>query len=203
MEVKNKILAKSEELFLKYGLKSVTMDDLAKQLGVSKKTLYQFVDNKADLIQQIIDAHIESEKALMVQLQQDSEDAVEEMIAIARYAIKEVKKLTPTLIYDLQKYYQDTWQLIQNLHSVHTYSIIKNNIERGIEQGVYRPDINADIIAKIYVLSTLAVIEETTFPLKEYNKEQLFIEFIKYHLQGITSERGFVLYKKHLNKRKE
>jgi len=203
MEFKNKILAKSEELFLRYGLKSVTMDDLAKQLGVSKKTLYQSVDNKADLIQQIIDAHIDSEKALMVQLQQDSEDAVEEMIEIARYAIKEVKKLTPTLVYDLQKYYKDTWQLIQNLHSVHTYSIIKDNIERGIQQGVYRPDINPDIITKIYVLSTLAVIDESAFPLKKYNKEQLFIEFIKYHLQGITSEKGLVLYKKHLNKGKE
>jgi len=198
MEIKNKILAKSEELFLKYGLKSVTMDDLAKELGVSKKTLYQFVDNKADLIQQIIHAHIESEKALMVQLQKESEDAVEEMIEVARYSIKEVRKLTPTLIYDLQKYYQDTWQLIQNLHRVHTYRMIKDNIERGIAQGVYRPDINPDIIAKIYVLSTLAVIDENAFPLKTYNKEQLFIEFIKYHLQGITSERGLVLYKKHL-----
>ena len=77
MEVKNKILAKSEELFLKYGLKSVTMDDLAKQLGVSKKTLYQFVDNKADLIQQIILGHIESEKALMVRLKLESADAIE------------------------------------------------------------------------------------------------------------------------------
>jgi len=201
MEVKNKILAKSEELFLKYGLKSVTMDDLAKQLGVSKKTLYQFVDNKADLIQQIILGHIESEKALMVRLKLESADAIEEMIGVARHAIKEVKKLTPTLVYDLQKYYQDTWQLIQDLHSVHTYSIIKDNIERGIQQGVYRSDINPDIIAKIYVLSTIAVIDENAFPLKAYNKEQLFIEFIKYHLQGIISERGLILYKKHLNKR--
>ena len=200
MEIKEKILQKSEELFLRYGLKSVTMDDLARQLGVSKKTLYQFVENKADLVEKIMHMHIAAEKALMEKVRADSGDAVEEMIQIARYAIQQLRKLSPTLVYDLQKYYQNIWQLIQNLHSVHVHSLIKDNIERGIKQGVYRTDLDADIIAKIYVLGTLAVVDENSFPQKAYNKETLFVEFIKYHLQGITSEKGLELYKKHLNK---
>ena len=198
MELKAKILKKSEELFLRYGLKSVTMDDLARQLGVSKKTLYQFVDNKADLVEQIMHLHIAAEKALMEEVRENSGDAVEEMIKIARYVIQQLRKLSPTVMYDLQKYYQNIWQLIQNLHQVHIHSLIKDNIERGMQQGVYRADINADIIAKIYVLGTLAVVDEAAFPQKNYRKEQLFIEFIKYHLQGITSEKGLALYKKHL-----
>jgi len=198
MELKAKILKESEHLFLRYGLKSVTMDDLARQLGVSKKTLYQFVDNKADLIEQIMHLHIAEQKALMEQVRENSGDAVEEMIKIARYIIQELRKLSPTVMYDLQKYYQDIWQLIQNLHQIDVHILIKDNIERGIEQGVYRTDINADIIAKIYVLGTLAVVDESLFPQKDYRKEQLFIEFIKYHLQGITSEKGLALYKKHL-----
>ncbi len=200
MEIKEKILQKSEELFLRYGLKSVTMDDLARQLGVSKKTLYQFVENKADLVEKIILMHIAAEKALMEEVRAKSGDAVEEMIQIARYAIQQLRKLSPTLVYDLQKYYQNAWQLIQNLRSVHVHSLIRDNIERGIEQGVYRSDLDAAIIAKIYVLGTLAIVDENAFPQKEYNKETLFIEFIKYHLQGITTEKGLELYKKHLNK---
>ena len=128
MEVKQKILQKAEELFLRYGLKSVTMDDLARQLAVSKKTLYQLVANKADLIQQIMHMHIAEEKALMEAVRAESGDAVEEMIQIARYAIQQLRKLSPTLVYDLQKYYQNIWQLIQNLHSVHVHSLIKENI---------------------------------------------------------------------------
>lgn len=198
MEIKEKILQKAEELFLRYGLKSVTMDDLARQLSVSKKTLYQFVTNKADLVEQIFHMHIAEEKALMGEVRSNSGDAVEEMIQLARYAIQQLRKLSPTLVYDLQKYYQDIWQLIQNLHSVHVQSLIKENIERGMQQGVYRSDLNVDIIAKIYVLSTLAIVNEQTFPQKQYNKEVLFTEFIKYHIQGIASEKGLELYKKHV-----
>ncbi len=203
MEIKEKILQKSEELFLRYGLKSVTMDDLARQLGVSKKTLYQFVDNKADLVGKIVHMHIAAEKALMEEVRAKSGDAVEEMIEIARYAIQQLRKLSPTLVYDLQKYYQPIWQLIQNLHSVHVHSLIKDNIDRGIQQGVYRSDLDANIIAKIYVLGTLAIVDENSFPQKEYKKEALFIEFIKYHIQGITTEKGLELYKKHSKKEKK
>ena len=128
MEIKEKILQKAEELFLRYGLKSVTMDDLARQLSVSKKTLYQLVANKADLVEQIVLMHIAEEKALMEEVRANSGDAVEEMIQIARYAIQQLRKLSPTLVYDLQKYYKDIWQLIQNLHSVHVHSLIKDNI---------------------------------------------------------------------------
>ena len=200
MEAKEKILKKSEELFLQYGLKSVTMDDLAGQLGMSKKTLYQFVANKADLIEQIIDLHISDEKAFMEDTHKKSTDAVEEMILVARHNIQELKKLSPTVIYDLKKYYQHLWLLIEQLESDHTYDFIKSNIDRGMSQGVYRSDINVDIIAKIYVLSTMSVVNENIFSQKTYKKEELFTEFIKYHLQGITTEKGLLLYNKYLKK---
>ncbi len=200
MEAKEKILKKSEELFLQYGLKSVTMDDLASQLGMSKKTLYQFVENKGDLIEQIIDLHISDEKAFMENSRETAKDAVEEMILVARHNIQELKKLSPTVIYDLKKYYQHLWSLIEQLESEHTFEFIKSNIERGMDQGVYRSDINVDIITKIYVLSTMAVVNEKMFSQKIYKKEELFTEFIKYHLQGITTEKGFTLYKKYLKK---
>ena len=200
MEAKEKILKKSEELFLQYGLKSVTMDDLASQLGMSKKTLYQFVENKSDLIEQIIDLHISDEKAFMENTRETSKDAVEEMILVARHNIQELKKLSPTVIYDLKKYYQHLWLLIEQLESEHTFDFIKSNIERGMSQDVYRADINADIITKIYVLSTMSVVNEKVFSQKIYKKEELFTEFIKYHLQGITTEKGLMLYKKYLKK---
>ncbi len=200
MDIEIQILKKAEELFMRYGLKSVTMDDIARQLGMSKKTLYQYVENKTDLITKTIVATIEEEKAMMLSARESSTDSIEEMLKIARYAIQQLRKLSPTLVYDLQKYYQHIWQLIQKLHKEHGHQMIKENIERGKAQGVYRADVNPDILAKMYVMGTFSVVDEELFPLKNYNKENLFIEFIKYHIHGIASEKGLELYKKHIQK---
>ncbi len=198
MDVSNQIIKQAEDLFLRYGLKSVTMDDIARKLGISKKTLYQYVDNKSDLVSKIMLAHIAEEKALMEEVHKNSGDAIEEMLLIGRSAIQQLRKLTPTLVYDLQKYYQNIWLLIQKLHQDHGQQMIRENIERGKQQGVYRPDINADILAKMYVMSSFSLVNEDLFPLKSYNKEKLFIEFIRYHIHGIASQKGLQLYYKHM-----
>ena len=117
MDLKTQILEKAEDLFLRYGLKSVTMEDIARKLGVSKKTIYQYVDNKTDLISKIMLAHIEEEKAMMEAAKNSSEDAIGEMFAVARYALQQLRQLSPTLMYDLQKYYSNIWLLLQKLHA--------------------------------------------------------------------------------------
>ena len=197
MDLKHQILEKAEFLFLKYGLKSVTMDDIARKLGISKKTLYQYVENKTDLVSQIMMTHIATEKALMEEVATNSGDAIEEMLKVGRYAIQQLRKLSPTLVYDLQKYYGNIWLMLQKLHRGHGQQMIRENIERGKLQGVYRPDVNADILAKMYVMSTFSLVDEEVFPLKKYNKENLFKEFIKYHIHGIASSKGLELLKKH------
>lgn len=200
MDVKTQILEKAEDLFLRYGLKSVTMDDIARKLGMSKKTLYQYVKNKTDLVSKIMLAHIEAEKAMMEEVKTNSGDAIEEMLKVGRYAVQQLRKLSPTLVYDLQKYYQNIWLLLQKLHRGHGQQMIQENIERGKLQGVYREDVNAEILAKMYVMSSFSLADEDIFPLKDFNKEKLFIEFIKYHIHGIASEKGLVLYKKHIQR---
>jgi len=198
MDIKTQILEKAEDLFLRYGLKSVTMDDIARKLGMSKKTLYQYVDNKTDLVSKIMLAHIEAEKAMMEEVKGNSGDAIEEMLKVGRYAVQQLRKLSPALVYDLQKYYQNIWLLLQKLHRGHGQQMIQDNIERGKVQGVYRADVNAEILAKMYVMSTFSLVDEEIFPLKDFNKEKLFIEFIKYHIHGMASEKGLELYKKHI-----
>ena len=116
MELKQRILHRAEDLFLRYGIKSVTMDDIARELGISKKTLYQFVENKTDLIQQIFRQKIEGEIKLIAEIRATAQDAIDEMMKIARHAIDELRKLTPTIVYDLQKYYHGTWKMMESLH---------------------------------------------------------------------------------------
>ncbi len=198
MNQKEQILSGTETLFRRYGIKSVTMDDIARHLGISKKTLYQFVENKADLIDQIMTLHLEQEKVMVEEIHEKSVDAIDEILAIARHVIQQLRELSPSLMYDLQKYYKSNWDQMMQLHQVYIYDIIKGNIERGIKEGFYREDLNADIIAKLYVGKTMIVVDEDLFPLKNYNKENLFKEYIRYHIHGIASVKGLALFEKHV-----
>ena len=103
--MKEKIIQKAAEMFITLGFKSVTMDDIARELGISKKTLYQYVENKNDLIGQIFQERIKNEKQCMADIREEATDAVDEILRIARYVIQELRQMSPTTMYDLRKYY--------------------------------------------------------------------------------------------------
>ena len=182
---------------MKYGLKSVSMDDISRTLGISKKTLYQYVENKKDLVQQIFAKHIEEEEAAIKEIVAESGDAVEELLGIAKYITSLLREMSPTTLYDIQKYYGDIWQMVQKLHNKYIYQTIKNNMERGITQGLYRADLNPDIVAKLYVGKTFIIVDEEVFPVREYNIEQLYWEYMRYHIHGIASAKGLKLLEKY------
>jgi AcrR family transcriptional regulator len=186
----NRVLSGAEGLFMRYGIKSVTMDDVARELGVSKKTLYLHVDNKADLIRKIIVAHISAEKAAMAEIVKSSDDAIDEMMKVARYMLRLLRQISPNLIYDLRKYHSDSWTLLESLHKGYMYDLIRGNLERGVSQGLYRADLDPDIIARLYVGKTRVVVDEDIFPLDTYKREHLYAISMEYHIRGVASSRG-------------
>lgn len=194
------ILVQAESLFLRFGVKSVTMDDLAREMGISKKTLYQFVENKADLINKVIRKHVEDEAACVRQLSTKAHNAIEEMLEVGKFAIQQLRRTSPTVVYDLKKYYRKSWELLESFHGKHVYETIRRNIQKGMEEGLYRPDLDPDIIARLYVGKTHLLVDETIFPLREYSREVLFNEFISYHLRGIVSESGARLLRQLFNR---
>ena len=185
-------------MFFRYGLKSVTMDDVARELGISKKTLYQFFPTKNDLIQQTILAHTDCEKKIFADLRTKSKDAIEEILAFAKCCIKMLSNLSPTLMYDLQKFYPESWQLVEYLQKEHTYMDISLNMARGKEEGLYRKDVDTAVVARLYVAQSLCIVDETTFPQKEFAKEKLLMEFVLYHLRGVSTPRGLEKLAVHL-----
>ena len=200
MEPIKKILNEVDQLFMRYGIKSMTMDSISKELGISKKTLYQFVDNKTDLIEQVIRWHMEAELLALTEIRENAKDAIDEILGIAQYGVQQLRELNPTAIYDLQQHYKKVWNLLESLHMQHVYAFIKGNLEKGIEEGLYRNDFNPDIVAKLYGGKTLLVVNEDVFPLKDYNKEKLFEEYIQYHIHGVASAKGLKRLEKYLSK---
>lgn len=186
-DTKQEILTTTRTLFMSYGIKSVTMDDIARELGISKKTLYQFFENKQELIEQTFQKQITNELALIEEVQQSAKDPIDEILKIARYMIQVVRKISPTVMYDLEKYYRRTWLQVKQLHSRHIYNYILDNINRGIELGLYREEINPEIIARIYIANTSGQHE---YPLTEINLEHLVREYTIYHIHGIATTKG-------------
>lgn len=200
MNTGEKIITKAGDLFMQYGIKSISMDEVARSLGISKKTLYQHVNNKADLIQKVMIIHITEEKDAMCTIHETAKDAIDEMMQISRYVSELLQRVNPTVIYDLQKYYAKGWELMESLHFEHTYTLIKENIEKGMEQGLYRPNLDADIIAKLYIGRMDLVVDKNLFPIGEYTISQIHNNAMTYHLYGIMSTKGIELFEKYNNK---
>ncbi len=192
------ILAKAFEMFKRYGIRSVTMDDIARELGISKKTLYQSVENKADLLEQIFRMHMREERAAMEEIRKATSDAVEEMLGIGRYVVEKVSGISPNMIYDLQKYYQPQWRQMKAEMQEHVYSVIIDNLQRGIEQGLYRRELSPTIVARLYVGKSLLATEEDTLQACQGDAGALHQELVLYHMYGIASARGRQLLEKHI-----
>ncbi len=198
-EQEQKILNQAESLFMRVGIKSITMQDLSRELGISKKTLYQYVENKADLVLKVIFNHAQQEIEEVKKITACSKNAIDEMLQIGRFGFEQVSVISPTAIYDIKKHYQKSWEVIEKLHQEHTYVVIVENFKRGVEEGLYRNDFDVDIVAKLYGAQTFLMIEEAIFPLRKYNKKHLMNEFIKYHLYGIVSPKGKKMLEKYLS----
>jgi TetR/AcrR family transcriptional regulator, cholesterol catabolism regulator len=191
--MKEKIIQESTQLFFRYGVRSITMDDIAKELSMSKKTLYQHFDNKNDLLMACMEAHDCKEKEILKSFQREATNAIDEMIKIAQYLEQMFKKVSPTLIYDVQKYHREAWERMNKIHNEDVYQEIKTNMERGVKEGLYRNDFNIDIVAKIYVSTTLASTNPDFFPPDKYNIKDIVTTNILYHLRGIVTHKGLAL----------
>ena len=190
MEAETKILKKSSEMFMTYGIKSVTMDDISRANGISKKTLYRYVDNKADLLNKVLVLQNEEEKLALIECKEQANNAIEEMILISRYVNKLLQSINPSAVYDLQKYYIEHWNLMRSLHEKYIFNLIKENLKIGIQENLYRDDMNIDIVAKLYGGTSHLILDTNLFPINQYKRSDLHREMVRYHLYSIVSEKG-------------
>lgn len=190
MNWKDKILPETLDLFLKYGIKSISMDDVSRTLGISKKSLYEFIDTKEDLIATVVNFHIQNDQKATQDILSESTNAVEGMIYTTRHVLKFMRKMSPSLLYDLKKYYPDIWKSIEVSHFNYIKQVIYTNLLRGQNEGLYRTGFNADIISQLYISKALTITNTDIFPLDKYDRVNLFEELVNYHLYGIITAKG-------------
>ncbi len=194
------LLMTSLELFMKYGIKSLTMDDIARNLGISKKTLYQFVSDKKDLVKKGMRLMVEGERAMMCCVIEDSGTAIDELIGITRCVSSKLGEIHPSVIFDLQKYHPQAWKIMEDHKKNFIYEVMLENLKRGIKEGYYRGNINPLIIANIYMGMVDNMLNPENPISKTTSIDRLHIEIIRYHIKGIANEKGISLLKKTLKK---
>ncbi len=193
---RTKILAVSFELFLKYGIKSVSIDDISRSLGISKKTFYEYYTNKKELVKTVIEYFVEQETEDLNEIAKTTDNAIEEMLGVAKYILNFLKDMSPSLVYDLKKYYGESWKIIEHKHMTNVQEQIKTNLIRGKKDGLYKESIDDDIISRLYVAQAMTITNEDIFPTKDFVRTKLFEELVVYHLYGIVSDKGRKYIKK-------
>jgi AcrR family transcriptional regulator len=189
-EQQEKWLRRIAELFMRLGIKSLTMDDVARELGISKKTLYQFVESKDDLVNKVIESHLNVECARSEEVAGAAKDALDEMLTVIKENIGDMQRMKANIVFELQKYHRDAWELLQEYQRGFLYKVVRDNLERGVREGYYRDDFDADIAAKLHLVQSFAIFDETWFPKPPYSSETLFKEAVMLYLQSILSEKG-------------
>lgn len=196
--MKDTILKKTGERFLKFGYKSVTMDDIADELAISKKTIYKYFDNKHDLVQQsVTHAH----EACMF--------AIEGVCNLGFNAIHEnfeVKKVFKDLLqsnddspmYQLKKYYPKIYEKVMSKEFIMFQDCISRNIKKGIEEGLYRKEIDINVVTRLYFALVMAVHDGNLFAYNKNTINKLEIDILEYHTRAIATDKGIKELEKQL-----
>ena len=196
----NQILQATLEFYLRHGIKSVTMDDIAREQGISKKTLYQFVKDKTDLVYRVIKYHLGMQRDYISKTFTDDYNAIDELFGITEFVCMQLQEMHPSVMYDLQKYYPDAWKLFLKHKQEFIYGIILNNIQKGRKQGIYRKNFQAAMVAKFYIMRMEALRDISIFPVNEYQFADLIFEYRNHHIRGIVNEKGIKYFEKKLGK---
>lgn len=199
----NYILTKSYELFNKYGIKSITMDDVAYELGISKKTLYAHVSNKEDLVYKFVEQDRQHRQASFQQIINKNYNAIEELFEVNKLVKQMLSEYNPSTEYDLKKYYPEIFTEQKKTKRNGMYEAVLNNLKKGKKEGLYRQELDEIIIAKLYVSRIESICENELFTESEYKSAHFVNETINYHIRGIANKKGILFLEQKLNEQKE
>lgn len=193
--METQILEKATEMFLTQGFKSVTMDDIAAELGISKKTIYQHFASKPELIEKALVTINNKFSQQLVATLNRGEEAIPELLA-AYNDINDIFLIDSSgCFYQLTKYYPKIAQKQKKFHEKNYVKHIERNLEKGIREGVYRPDVDVDYIARFYIASLVAIEDLDYFPESEYSHSEVHCLHLEYHIRSIVTEKGMKIYK--------
>ena len=196
--MKEKIIAKATEMFLKIGFKSVTMDDIAREMCISKKTIYKFFCNKELLIEEGTAKVQEEIRSKIEDIIAKDFNAIEENFEIKKMFSDMFKTTDTSPVYQLKKHYPEIYQRVRQNQINQCGEVFKNNIIKGIQQGMYRENINVDTHVRFYYELIFSINENTQF---EKEIQVLELQALEYHIRAMAIPKGIIELEKQLANR--
>ncbi|GAB1446773.1 MAG: TetR/AcrR family transcriptional regulator [Cyclobacteriaceae bacterium] len=200
VDTKIKILKGASELFLRYGIRSVSMDNIANHLGVSKKTIYQYFRDKDEMVLSVTEAHVLRDRDQLEKVAIDAKNAVEELVELSGCLKENFRDMNPSLLFDLQKYHHQAWNLWLEFKNQFIREQIERSIEQGKKEGYFRPEINTKVIAIIRLETIQIAFDPTLFPRDTYSITEVQIQTFDHFIHGLFTDKGKKVYEKYKQK---
>lgn len=197
--MKEKIRDTATRLFLERGFKSITMDDLANEIGMSKKTIYSEYGNKTELVEDcVMNKFCDLSEGIDLIIAM-GKNAIEELFEIKKYVLSHLNDEKTSPQFQLMKYYPKIYMTIRTMHFNKMHKCVLSNVERGIQQELYRENLDTEFIARIYYSGINSIKDQTIFPIERFPISKLMDSFLEYHLRGIITPKGKNILKSIIN----
>lgn len=186
----NHLLEKTIALFMRFGVRSVSMDDVAREAGVSKKTIYQHYGDRNGLVLAAIHYHLKLVEVSCSGIFEEHKNPIDQLLGVSLYFHNMVRQINPNLFFELSKYFPQAWKVFSDHRANFVQKQVLGNIERGMELGLYRSDIKPNIIANVYTCLIDVILDEERFPKAVFSFKELQREIVLYHIHGICTPKG-------------
>lgn len=197
--MKDKIIHKATEMFINLGFKSITMDDIANEMGISKKTIYTHYNNKSELIREVVFSVFDTICEGIDGICSLNQNPIEELYEIKKFVTMHLKNEKSSPQYQLQKYYPEIHEefRLKNFEKMSDCTV--NNLKKGVDLGLYRKNLNIDFVSRIYFVGMLGIKDDSIFPIDKFPKIYLIEEYLEYHLRGIVTKEGLQILNQFIN----
>jgi AcrR family transcriptional regulator len=193
-EIKHKIIAGANELFMKYGIRSVTMDDIARHLGISKKTIYQSFSEKDEIVAAVTKMHCDMWENKTGEIAKSTANAIEELLQFSVLFRDQMRRMNPNLMFDMHKYHRETWDEWSQYKAKVIKQRVIDTINRGVKEGYFRKGLNADILGTFRVEQLEMAFDSSIFPHDKFSFEDVQMQLFDHFIYGCLTRKGYDLY---------
>ncbi|WP_109695738.1 TetR/AcrR family transcriptional regulator [Chitinophaga deserti] len=196
--MRDRILETALRLCKTYGVKSITMQDIAKECGISKKTVYEHFSDKNELIDEVTNFMTGTYCNQLADCQDAGRDAIEELVLSIGHTERMARSTNPVLLFELEKYHPSAWKKVKNFKDEMVAAIIRSNLERGIREGLYRNNLRADIMVYLRLMQMDALFNPVQFPAAQFEMHDVMYQITVHYINGIATPEGQALLEQYL-----
>ncbi len=197
METKDRILESSIRLFLKYGIRAITMDRIAVELGISKRTIYELFNDKDDLLFHALQHFTLEQKKLSMEMIRESSDVIDVIFRFAARQSVIMREVNPQFVHDLRKYHARVYRKIAEKNDIRDLSLTRSFLTTGIEQGIFREDMNIDLVNLFLHQLMDQFGPEADEGIQKYGHQEVFENVFLAYIRGICTPKGVKLIGDH------